>query len=214
MDWTQKASYAALAVQTREYLIIVMWAGQLAGELLNYIIKHIFKQDRPNQSLGTGYAFPSSHSQYMGYFSVFLICHLYYRHRFPSTGYPVVDRLWRACVYAVLVLWAVLVAYSRYHLNYHTPFQIICGLLIGIFLGIFTYTFSFLLPAKYPSSPLGQVHRWLVRNPVSRWIGIRDGWSVWGDAGSEEEWKRWEEKWIAKGLDATGKGKKETSKES
>jgi dolichyldiphosphatase len=42
-----QACYAALAVQSREFIIIVMWAGQLAGEALSWIIKRAIKQDRP-----------------------------------------------------------------------------------------------------------------------------------------------------------------------
>jgi dolichyldiphosphatase len=117
---------------TREYLVIIMWAGQLFGEGLNYLIKHIIKQDRPHRKclmillltawahlrlvlerVGSGYGFPSSHSQYMGYFATFLICHIYCRHRFASTGWKLIDQLWRLVVYAGLLGWAGAVAYSR-----------------------------------------------------------------------------------------------------
>jgi dolichyldiphosphatase len=120
-------------VQTREFLIITMWAGQFFGELLNWLIKHTIKQDRPIrkvsthpfdisrfdtvpliESIGNGYGFPSSHSQYMAYFTSFLICHLYFRHRFSSTGSSVIDLIWRMVVYVSLLCWAGLVAYSRY----------------------------------------------------------------------------------------------------
>ena len=118
-------------MQTRELLIITMWAGQLFGELLNWLIKHAVKQDRPTrksplmvnilaqwsssiESIGNGYGFPSSHSQYMAYFTSFLICHLYYRHRFSSTGCQAIDFIWRMMVYVGLLGWAGLVAYSRY----------------------------------------------------------------------------------------------------
>lgn len=47
VNMTEQASYAALAVQTREFIVITMWAGQLFGELLNWVIKHSIKQDRP-----------------------------------------------------------------------------------------------------------------------------------------------------------------------
>ncbi|KAG6815884.1 hypothetical protein H0H87_010456 [Tephrocybe sp. NHM501043] len=107
------ASYAALAVQTREYIIIVMWAGQLAGEALNWFLKHAIKEDRPIGSIGNGYGFPSSHSQYMAYFGSFLLCHMYFRHRFSSTGYPLIDELWRVAVYLGLTAWPSAVAYSR-----------------------------------------------------------------------------------------------------
>jgi membrane-associated phospholipid phosphatase len=62
---------------------------------------------------GNGYGFPSSHSQYMGYFAAFLVCHMYFTHRFPSAG-SVLDALWRFIVYSVLYSWAGAVAYSRY----------------------------------------------------------------------------------------------------
>ena len=129
-----QASYVALAVQTREFLIITMWIGQVACELLNWVIKQIIKEERPIGisfvlqlekdaftdlfshvgSVGNGYGFLSSHSQYMAYFATFLVCHLYLRHRFLSTGYTFLDRLWRVVVYTWVLAWAGLVAYSRY----------------------------------------------------------------------------------------------------
>jgi len=113
-----------------------MWAGQFFGELLNWIIKHAIKEERPIREfsiieflyalttelecifgflerIGNGYGFPSSHSQYMAYFSSFLVCHLYMRHRFSSTGYPFIDFLWRMFIYAALIGWSGMVAYSR-----------------------------------------------------------------------------------------------------
>ena len=118
-------------MQTREYVILAMWAGQFANEGLNIVIKYMVKQDRPDgmqsrrwrkrilmelllaEALGSGYGFPSSHSQYMGYFAAFLMCHLYFAHRFSSTGSAVLDALWRLVVYLVLCFWAGSVAYSR-----------------------------------------------------------------------------------------------------
>lgn len=66
------------------------------------------------ESIGNGYGFPSSHSQYMGYFTTFLTCHMFFRHRFATSGFGVFDQLWRICVYAGLLGWAGAVAYSRY----------------------------------------------------------------------------------------------------
>ena len=115
------ASYASLAVQTREILVINMWAGQLASEAFNFVLKQIFREPRPDAALGEGYGFPSSHSQWMGYFASFLIFHLLYRHRFAPSGYGTsVDRLWLAIVCAGLASWAGAVAYSRY-VTFGTP---------------------------------------------------------------------------------------------
>ncbi|KAF9038497.1 hypothetical protein BJ165DRAFT_1531586 [Panaeolus papilionaceus] len=189
------ASYAALTVQVREYTILVMWTGQFFGEFLNAIIKDAVKQERPKQHLGSGYGFPSSHSQYMAYFTAFLTCHLYFRHRFTSSGYVLLDKLWRASVYSALFAWTGAVAYSRYYLGYHTPYQILWGLIIGAVLGISLYILAILIPQRAPSSFLGQIKAFLLDNPVSVWVQLRDGWSIWEDGGRESEWKRWREQW-------------------
>jgi hypothetical protein len=67
-----QASYAALAVQTREFLVIVMWAGQLFGELLNWVIKRAIKQDRPIRAAFTAISwfhsediFPRTHWEWI-----------------------------------------------------------------------------------------------------------------------------------------------------
>ncbi|KAF8159431.1 hypothetical protein B0H34DRAFT_782183 [Crassisporium funariophilum] len=192
------ASYAALAVQTREFLIIVMWAGQLFGELLNWLIKRAIKQDRPIQSIGNGYGFPSSHSQYMAYFASFLVLHLYFRHRFSSTGYAIIDFLWRLIVYSALLGWAGLVAYSRYYLGYHNAHQIFWGLTIGAGLGSLLYLLAEFLPNRFPRSALGRTKTIVLNHPILLWLQIRDGWAVWADGGREGEWLRWRKEWEAR----------------
>ncbi|KAE9396896.1 PAP2-domain-containing protein [Gymnopus androsaceus JB14] len=189
------AAYASLAVQTREFLVICMWAGQFANEGFNWILKRMIKQDRPDGSLGNGYGFPSSHSQYMGYFSTFLIFHLYFRHRFSSTGSPFLDQAWRILVYVAVSAWGLSVAYSRYHLQYHTPHQIFWGYGIGVVCGALCYVCSELIPRHYPNSILGNFKTFLVSNPISSWLQIRDGWAVWSDGGREDEWQRWKIEW-------------------
>ncbi|KAF4610808.1 hypothetical protein D9613_007066 [Agrocybe pediades] len=191
------ASYAALAVQTREFLIIVMWAGQLFGELLNWVMKRTIKQERPIESIGNGYGFPSSHSQYMAYFASFLMCHLYFRHRFSSTGSKLIDFLWRLVVYAALIGWAGLVAYSRYYLGYHNAYQILWGLAIGTTLGVSLYLISEAIPTRYPTSPLGRMKAAILNNPIVLWLQLRDGWAVWADGGREGEWLRWRKQFEA-----------------
>ncbi|KAF9258940.1 PAP2-domain-containing protein [Marasmius fiardii PR-910] len=183
------ASYAALAVQSRELTIIVMWAGQLTNEALNYIIKHIIREDRPTDMVGNGYGFPSSHSQYMGYFSSFLILHMFFKHRFSSSGYPLLDRAFRALIYLALLAWAGAVAYSRYRLNYHTPHQIYWGLFIGSSFAVSLYATFELLPFS------SALKSFILTNPVSEFLEIRDGWAVWSDGGRQDEWKRWRREW-------------------
>jgi len=189
------ASYAALAVQTREYLIIVMWAGQWANEGFNWILKRIIKQERPLESLGSGYGFPSSHSQYMAYFASFLMCHMYFTHQFSATGSRVLDATIRAVVYICLIVWWAVVAYSRYHLGYHNTNQILWGSGIGAVCGTLLYLLAELIPRHQPHSLLGAIKRWCITNPISAWIRIRDGWAVFPDGGRESEWERWKSLW-------------------
>ncbi|KAL0953879.1 hypothetical protein HGRIS_005053 [Hohenbuehelia grisea] len=189
------AAYAVLVVQTRELTILIMWAGQLACEGFNWIIKRAIKEDRPNDLVGNGYGFPSSHSQYMGYFASFLICHLYFRHRFGSMGYPFLDQAWRGIVYLALVSWASIVAYSRLHLGYHSEHQVLWGAGIGVTFGLTLYLLAELIPVRHPQSPLGKFRAYLLTNPISTWIRLRDGWAIWPDAGQEEEWQRWRAQW-------------------
>lgn len=191
-------AYAVLAVQTRELTIINMWAGQLLSEGLNLVLKHVFKQERPVDSHLhlNGYGFPSSHSQYMGYFSAFLICHVYFRHRFASTGFIVLDQLFRIIVYLGLAAWCAVVAYSRLSLLYHTPHQVKWGLGIGMALGVSHYVCTELLPARFPDSKFGRIRFAIVNHPISVWLQLRDGWAVWADAGREVEWKQWRTVWL------------------
>ena len=63
--------------------------------------------------MGPGYGFPSSHSQWMGYFAAFLVCHFTLRHRFVTTGFGLLDRARNVILYVGIIGWSVAVAFSR-----------------------------------------------------------------------------------------------------
>lgn len=165
-------------------------------------------------SVGTGYGFPSSHSQYMAYFATFLILHLYFRHRFVSTGYYIVDVAWLLLLHLALIGWAGVVAYSRYvnpyhlsiriltyHLNivvtfrlyltYHSPPQVLWGVSLGIAFGVSWYSATELIPTRMPDSSIGKLRSYALDHPISQWFRLRDGWLVWPDGGVEEHWQAW-----------------------
>ncbi|KAH9995435.1 PAP2-domain-containing protein [Russula compacta] len=189
------ASYAALAILMRELTVINMWAGQFCCEAFNLVIKRMVKQGRPAGSVANGYGFPSSHSQYMGYFATFLILHLHFRHNFAPSGFWIVDKAFRPSVYFALIAWTGIVAYSRYHLSYHSVSQILWGLSIGITFGISFYLVTELIPIRRPNSLFGRVRTALFINPISVWLRIRDGWAVWPDGGWEDQWELWNREW-------------------
>ncbi|KAI0057433.1 hypothetical protein BV25DRAFT_1812448 [Artomyces pyxidatus] len=189
------ASYAVLAVFTRELTVVHMWAGQFLCEFFNWVIKHLIKEDRPVDSVGNGYGFPSSHSQYMAYFATFLVLHLHFRHRFVSTGYWIVDQVFRIALHAAFITWAAVVAYSRYYLAYHSIAQVLWGVFIGIAFAVPFYIVTELVPTRCPDSLLGKTRLFILTNPVSTWLRVRDGWAVWPDSGTEEQWQAWQKEW-------------------
>ncbi|ORZ19850.1 hypothetical protein BCR42DRAFT_459959 [Absidia repens] len=65
--------YASIAVSRREVVSILMLLGQLTNELVNALLKEYFQISRPYDHLGTGYGMPSSHSQFVWYFTTFVI---------------------------------------------------------------------------------------------------------------------------------------------
>jgi dolichyldiphosphatase len=186
--------------------------------------------------LGTGYGWPSSHSQFMvripslepgacpsnssqGYFSSFLITHIYFRHRFGSTGFKILDQLTRLAVYFAIIGLAGTVCYSRlvlknfmsrvdlrdrktihrYYLNYHTPPQILWGYGIGLVLGSAHYFVTELWPTHQPDSSIGRLRRWILSSTPATWLGLKDGWAVWDDGGHGDTYQRWRLEWDAKG---------------
>jgi dolichyldiphosphatase len=84
---------------------------------------------------------------------------------------------------------------TRYYLRYHTATQILAGLAIGSMFGTTYYIFIEELPTRFPSSLLGQLRSWLVGNPISTWIRLKDGWAVYPDGGQEAEWQMWRKEW-------------------
>jgi len=176
-----------------------MWLGQLACEGFNGVLKNIFREERPDGKLGTGYGWPSSHSQFMGYFSSFLMLHICCRHRFGSTGFKALDQLTRFVVYIVILCLAGAVCYSRYYLNYHTPPQVLWGYGIGLGLGSMHYLVTELWPTRQPDSPAGRLRRCILSSNLATRLRLKDGWAVWEDGGHGDAYQRWRLEWDARG---------------
>ncbi|KZV91486.1 PAP2-domain-containing protein [Exidia glandulosa HHB12029] len=199
-----QASYAALSLYTRELLFFEMWAGQLACEGANWVAKHLIKQPRPADSYGSGYGFPSSHSQYMGYFAAFVLLHMTFVYNPPRTQGAgaflyIIESLRAPIVSIGTLIWAVAVCYSRLHLTYHTESQVFWGAGLGVFLGIAMYSFAELIPRWYPSSLPSRLRRILLSHPLAEYFRLRDTWAVFPDGGSEEAYWIWRRK-----FDTTG----------
>ncbi|KAF7597327.1 hypothetical protein BBP40_006267 [Aspergillus hancockii] len=73
-------SYVTLIWATREVEVLLMFAGQMGCEALNFVLKRIIKEERPKLMFGKGYGMPSSHAQFVAYFAVYLGLFLVFRH--------------------------------------------------------------------------------------------------------------------------------------
>ncbi|KAL9122175.1 MAG: hypothetical protein Q9187_001276 [Circinaria calcarea] len=184
-------TYITLIWATREVEVILMFAGQMGCEALNFALKRLIKEERPRQMNGKGYGMPSSHAQFLAFYSVSLTLFLLYRHALPpshSTSPPSnspTPLLPRAVVSLMSVIMAVLVAASRIYLNYHTPRQVLVGCTAGAVLAVAWFTIT----EWFRST--GWLH-WVLDLYVCRALRIRD-LAVEEDL-VEAGWREWESK--------------------
>ncbi|KAL2197415.1 PAP2 superfamily-domain-containing protein [Corynascus similis CBS 632.67] len=79
--------YVTLLWSTREAEVLLMFAGQLACEAVNFVLKRLIKEERPRRLVaagavvGKGYGMPSSHAQFATFWAVALGLFLCVRHR-------------------------------------------------------------------------------------------------------------------------------------
>lgn len=84
---------------------------------------------------GKGYGMPSSHAQFVSFFSISMLLFLMVRHNphaphASSTHIPT-SFIERLALALLLLAGAAAVAQSRIYLNYHTPKQVLVGCIAG-----------------------------------------------------------------------------------
>jgi dolichyldiphosphatase len=179
--------YATLIWSTREVEIMLMFAGQLACEALNFALKRLIKEERPSQMYGKGYGMPSSHAQFVSYFSISLTLFLLLRHippKNPIASHTPLNIASRISLSILALVNAALVAWSRIYLNYHTPKQVLIGCAAGTASAILWFMATSFLRS---SGLLG----WGLDLPLTRLFRVRDlvveedlcqsGWEKWED---------------------------------
>ncbi|KAF8427318.1 hypothetical protein EV426DRAFT_589525 [Tirmania nivea] len=122
-------SYTAVIWAQREVELILMFAGQLGCEAVNWALKRLIKEARPTQMHGKGYGMPSSHAQFVAFFSVYVTLWVFLRcgHLSP---------LKRTAVVLLSFSGATAISLSRIYLSYHTPKQVLAGTLAGTVLAV------------------------------------------------------------------------------
>lgn len=150
---------------------------------------------------GKGYGMPSSHSQFVAFFSVSLSLWLLFRH-VPTTSesYSPSTYTERLLVSLLACIGAGAVGASRVYLNYHTPKQVLIGIAAGAIFAVIWFVFTTLL-RRY-----GWIE-WGLETWISRKFRFRD--LITTEDIQDAGWGRWETRRRAKrSIDAKTPSKK------
>ncbi|PNP48291.1 hypothetical protein TGAM01_v200629 [Trichoderma gamsii] len=189
--------YATLIFSTREAEVCLAFAGQLACEALNFVLKRIIKEERPRLIHGKGYGMPSSHAQFVAFWSLSLALFLLVRHKpLSAQGKAKIwegGRPWtlieRLAVSLAGVVVAAATAWSRIYLNYHTTKQVAAGVTAGFVFALVWFVATEILRRT------GWL-AWGIELPPARMLRIRD--LVVEEDMCQAGWEKWEEKKTAK----------------
>lgn len=193
--------YATLIWSTREVEILLMFAGQMGCEALNFALKRLIKEERPKQMNGKGYGMPSSHAQFVTYFSVTLTLFLLLRHipQKPTPLHTPLSLPVRLLLSILALCSAASVAWSRIYLNYHTEKQVLVGCAAGLVSALLWFTATFTLRKS-------GLLEWILGTPVPRYFRMRD--LVVEEDLCQAGWEKWELKKSAAQILNTGNSKK------
>jgi dolichyldiphosphatase len=135
---------------------------------------------------GKGYGMPSSHAQFVGFFSVSLTLFLLLRHvPHPTETHTPFSFSQRLFLSLCAIASAGAVAWSRVYLNYHTPKQVLVGCAAGAIFAVIWFGFTAFLRRA------GWVE-WCLDTYSARLLRIRD--LVVQEDLADSGWARWEER--------------------
>lgn len=146
---------------------------------------------------GKGYGMPSSHAQFVTFFSLTLTFFLLFRHSPHPTETHTPFTFFQRLVLSVLALaGAAAVASSRVYLNYHTPKQVLVGCSAGaIFAVVWFLVTTYLRRAGWIE--------WALETQLSRLFRVRD--LVIQEDLVDSGWARWEERRKRRAFQVQGK---------
>jgi dolichyldiphosphatase len=135
---------------------------------------------------GNGYGMPSSHSQFMSFFAVYLVLFLLLRHvPHPKSSPSPLTKLERVGASILAIIGASMVSASRIYLNYHTPKQVLAGCTAGVISALVWFLFTSYL--RYS----GWID-WGLDLALVKLFRIRD--LLMNEDLAEAGWQRWQSK--------------------
>jgi dolichyldiphosphatase len=133
---------------------------------------------------GKGYGMPSSHAQFVAYFSCYITLFLLLRHKPNFSVTPNATTLFqRVAISFLAFVGASAVAISRLYLNYHTKKQVLVGCSAGVLFSIiWFFAITFLRASGWID--------WALDLSLLRALRVRD--LVVSEDLTEAGWQRWE----------------------
>ncbi|KAI4223269.1 MAG: hypothetical protein L6R36_005560 [Xanthoria steineri] len=196
--------YATLIWSSREVEIFLMFAGQMGCEVLNFLLKRMIKGERPPRIKSKGYGMPSSHAQFVAFFSVYLTLFLLFRHKpHPSDTHTPTTLAERLLLAAWSFVFAATVCASRVYLQYHTVNQVLVGSLVGALTAV----------AWFGVTTMARRKGWIQRALESRalmMLRVRD--LVVEEDLAESGWERWKNVSRRRQLDLRNQGSVKTKR--
>lgn len=170
----------------------------MACEALNFALKRILKEERPKQMHGKGYGMPSSHAQFVSFFSISLTLFLLFRHvpKKPTPSHMPLSMVARVLLSGLALANAGLVAWSRTYLNYHTQKQVFVGIAAGVVSAVLWFLVTTVV------RQIGLLS-WALDQPIVRLFRMRD--LVVEEDLCQSGWEKWEAKRMASSSNANGK---------
>ncbi|XP_059608815.1 dolichyldiphosphatase 1-like [Phlebotomus argentipes] len=158
------AGFITLILFRRDLHTISFFLGMLLNEFFNKILKHTIQEPRPvlREHPYTEYGMPSSHSQFMCFFSTYVLLFVLIRLHHMNNNAPL-ERAMRILVLAACWITTALVCYGRIYLQYHTAAQVYVGAAVGICTGALWFTvIHFFLTPYFPRIVTWKVSEFLL----------------------------------------------------
>ncbi|CAO1443990.1 unnamed protein product [Diamesa hyperborea] len=132
------SAFTAVILRNRDLHTIFFFIGTVLNEWMNMALKYAIKEPRPvvRDIYYVQYGMPSSHAQFMFFFTTYTI--LFCIKRLHQNS--LVEKLIRVLVISTCIISTALICYGRIYLLYHTLSQVIVGALLGLAFGGFWFT--------------------------------------------------------------------------
>ncbi|XP_045472588.1 dolichyldiphosphatase 1-like [Harmonia axyridis] len=140
------AGFISLILFRRDLHTITFFLGTLFNELLNYFLKHTICEARPmvRNSLYTEYGMPSSHAQFVWFFTTYVIYFVFIRlHHMNNNN--IIETMSKILILSSSVIMSLLVCISRTYLQYHSFYQVLIGSIVGALFATLWFALTYMV---------------------------------------------------------------------